>query len=55
MKKLEMLFSLPDFFARYGAQSTELQQQLAESRQRVETLYQRWEELETKREQLQAK
>ncbi|WP_176013704.1 ABC-F family ATP-binding cassette domain-containing protein [Victivallis sp. Marseille-Q1083] len=55
VEELEMLFSLPDFFARYGAQSTELQQQLAESRQRVETLYQRWEELETKREQLQAK
>ena len=41
--ELEAIFSSPDFFAKYGHQTTELQTQLDSARSTVEYLYSRWQ------------
>ncbi len=46
---LETLFSTPDFYARYGSQSVELQNDLTAARAEISRLYARWEELENKK------
>ncbi len=46
--EFEAIFSSPDFYARYGSQSTELQKQLDAARDEVARLYRRWEELSQK-------
>ncbi len=51
--EIEAMFSDPDFFARHGKQSAELQQELEERKSSLETAYARWEELESKKESFQ--
>ncbi len=46
---LEACFGDPDFFARYGGRAAELQNELDEARAESARLYERWDELETKR------
>ncbi len=41
--ELEAIFSSPDFFAKYGSQTSELQKQLDSARSTVEYLYSRWQ------------
>ncbi len=48
---IENLFTQADFHARYGRQLPELQAELELSRGEVERLYQRWAELEKRKEQ----
>ena len=43
--ELEAIFSSPDFYARYGSQSGELQGKLERAKEEVARLYSRWEEL----------
>ena len=45
---LEQIFSLPDFFQKYGNKQCEMEKRLAELRQENICLYSRWEELEQK-------
>ena len=50
---LEMIFSDPDFYAKYGSRSAELQTELDAARAEVSRLYERWDELESKKELLE--
>lgn len=52
--KLEAMFGDPDFFAKYGAQTAELQAELEAAREESARLYARWDELETKQRELAA-
>ena len=47
--RLESCFGDPEFFAKYGARSAELQRELDDARAETARLYDRWEELEAKR------
>lgn len=47
--ELETLFSDPDFYAKYGSRSVELQAELDAARAESSRLYARWEELENKK------
>ena len=49
VKKIETIFSAPDFYGNYAAQITELTKQLDFAKENVKILYHRWEELETKK------
>lgn len=49
--ELEKIFSAPDFFAKYGTQTAELQAKLEAARAESARLYARWEELELKRQE----
>ena len=44
--RIESIFSSPDFYEKYAAQTNELTLQLDEAKRTVKLLYQRWEELE---------
>ncbi len=46
IQELEKLFSAPDFYEKYGPQSTELTNELEAAREDLETFYERWAELE---------
>jgi ABC transport system ATP-binding/permease protein len=49
VERIEKIFISPDFYQKYATQTNELNQQLETARERVKQLYERWEELETKR------
>ncbi len=51
----EACFGDPDFFAKYGSRSAELQDGLEAARAEAARLYERWDELENKRASLEAK
>ena len=51
--EIEAMFSDPDFFARHGKQTAELQRELEERKHSLENAYTRWEELESKKESFQ--
>ena len=44
--RIEAIFSSHDFYEKYGNQMTELTAELAAAKQKVDTLYKRWHELE---------
>ncbi len=46
VEKIESLFSSPDFFTKYAEQTKELNEKLNLAKTKVQTLYDRWEELE---------
>ncbi len=46
--RLEALFAEPDFFAKHGSRTQQLQEELEAARQTAVRLYERWEELESK-------
>lgn len=50
--ELEALFSQPNFFAEHGPRAAELKAELEEKMRRVESLYARWEELESLKQNL---
>jgi len=52
--EIEALFGDPDFFARHGGRTAELQAKLDAARAESARLYARWEELEAKRMELEA-
>lgn len=46
VERIEALFSLPDFYEKYGDKIIDLNKQLDEAKLNVQKLYSRWEELE---------
>jgi ATPase subunit of ABC transporter with duplicated ATPase domains len=50
--KIEKIFTSPDFYRKYAEQTNELNKQLAEAKIKVKQLYDRWDELERKKEAL---
>ncbi len=51
--EIESIFGSPDFYSQHGNHATELQQQLDEAKEACARLYQRWEELENLRTELE--
>ena len=49
VEKIEKIFASPDFYLKYASQTNELNQQLAEAKEKVKMLYERWDELERKK------
>lgn len=47
VEEIEKIFSLPDFFEKYAAQTNELNLKLEKAKDDVKNLYIRWEELES--------
>ena len=52
VKKIENIFSSPDFYEKYAQQTNELNQQLEEAKKKVMKLYERWDELEKMKSEL---
>ena len=46
VERIESIFSSPDFYEKYAAQTNDLTHQLTQAKQKVKQLYERWEELE---------
>ena len=46
VNRIESIFSSPEFFEKHAEQTNELNIQLAEAKEKVKLLYNRWEELE---------
>ena len=46
VEQIENIFSSPDFYEKYAAQTNELNQKLESAKEKVKKLYERWEELE---------
>ena len=53
VSEIEDCFSDPDFFAKYGSRAAELQRQLDDAKAECARLYERWDELESKRAALE--
>ena len=53
VSEIETCFSDPDFFAKYGSRAAELQRQLDDAKAECALLYERWDELESKRAALE--
>jgi ATP-binding cassette subfamily F protein uup len=49
VERIEKIFTSPDFYLEYASQTNELNQQLAEAKEKVKMLYERWDELERKK------
>lgn len=47
VEEIEKIFSLPEFFEKYAAQTNELNLKLEKAKDNVKNLYIRWEELES--------
>ncbi len=50
--EIETIFSSPDFYEKYAAQTNELNQKLESAKENMKKLYERWEELERKKAEL---
>jgi ATP-binding cassette subfamily F protein uup len=46
VERIESIFSSPDFYEKYAAQTNELSRELEEAKLKIKQLYERWEELE---------
>lgn len=46
VERIESIFSSPDFYEKYAAQTNDLTHQLTQAKQKGKQLYERWEELE---------
>lgn len=49
VKKIEEIFMLPNFYELYATKTNELNNKLTQAKEKVKKLYDRWEELETKK------
>jgi len=52
VEKIEKIFTSPDFYLKYADQTNELNRQLENARSKIKQLYDRWDELERKKEEL---
>ncbi len=52
VEKIEKIFTSPDFYMKYAEQTNELNRQLENARSKIKQLYDRWDELERKKEEL---
>ncbi len=46
VERIEKIFTSPDFYEKYAAQTNELNKQLEDAKEKVKKLYERWEQLE---------
>ncbi len=52
VERIEKIFTSLDFYLKYAEQTNELNLQLEEAKEKVKKLYERWDELERKKEEL---
>jgi len=52
VERIEKIFTLPDFYEKYAAQTNELNRKLEEAKENVKKLYDRWDELEKMKREL---
>ena len=52
VERIEKIFTSPDFYLKYAEQTNDLNWQLAEAKEKVKKLYERWGELERKKTEL---
>jgi ATP-binding cassette subfamily F protein uup len=52
VERIEKIFVSPDFYEKYAAQTNQLTQLLEEAKGKVKILYERWDELERKKNEL---
>lgn len=50
IENIEKIFTSPDFYTKYATQTNELTVQLNDAKSKVKSLYERWEQLEKKKE-----
>ncbi len=46
IEKIEAIFSLPDYYEKYAAQTKELNQKLEDTKELIKSLFIRWDDLE---------
>ena len=51
-ERIEKIFTSPDYYLKYAEQTNKLNKQLTEAKEEVKKLYERWEELEKKKNEL---
>jgi len=54
VENIERIFSSPDFYEKYAVKTNELNLQLEEAKETVKKLYERWDELERKKQSYEA-
>jgi ABC transport system ATP-binding/permease protein len=52
VERIEKIFVSPDFYLKYAEQTNELNRELEDAKEKVKQLYERWDELEKKKEEL---
>ncbi len=52
VERIEKIFVSPDFYEKYATQTNQLNLQLEEAKEKVKQLYERWEDLEKKKQEL---
>ena len=50
--RIEKIYTSPDYYLKYAEQTNKLNNQLTEAKEEVKKLYERWEELERKKDEL---
>lgn len=53
VNRIETIFSAPDFFEKHGHEAKELHEQMEALKLEIQQLYDRWQELESKKEELE--
>jgi ATP-binding cassette subfamily F protein uup len=51
VERIEKIFTSPDFYVKYAEQTNELNRQLEDAKEKVKQLYERWDELERKKDE----
>lgn len=51
VERIEKIFTSPDFYEKYAVQTNQLNLQLEEAKEKVRQLYERWDELEMKKDE----
>jgi ABC transport system ATP-binding/permease protein len=51
VERIEKTFTSPDFYVKYAEQTNELNRQLEDAKEKVKQLYERWDELERKKDE----
>ena len=52
VERIEKIFTSPDYYLKYAEHTNELNNQLTKAKEEVKNLYERWEELERKKDEL---
>jgi ATP-binding cassette subfamily F protein uup len=52
VERIEKIFASPDFYEKYAVQTNELNRQLEEAKEKIKKLFERWDELERMKREL---